>query len=222
MDIHHVELVSFNLCPFVQRVAILLQIKQVPFEITYIDLADRPAWFKEISPLGKVPLLRLNHEIVLFESAVINEFLDEAFHPSLHSTDIFQKACERAWIEFSSELLRLNYLMVRESDSAKLEELKTELFSKLQRVEPVVIGPYFRGDEFSLVDAAFAPFFMRMFLADSTNPDCASTDSRFKTIPKVVVWAKTVLAMTAVKSSVVSNFSTLYREAANKAGSLLF
>ena len=49
-------LVSHQLCPYVQRVAIALAEKAVPFGRVWIDLADKPDWFKAISPLGKVPL----------------------------------------------------------------------------------------------------------------------------------------------------------------------
>ncbi len=52
-------LVSHLLCPYVQRAAIALAEKNVPFERVVIDLADKPDWFIAISPLGKVPLLRL-------------------------------------------------------------------------------------------------------------------------------------------------------------------
>lgn len=70
-------LVSHHLCPYVQRAAISLMEKGLSFERVTIDLADKPAWFKAISPLGKVPLLRVNEdgdETVIFESAVILEF----------------------------------------------------------------------------------------------------------------------------------------------------
>ncbi|MGC9457270.1 MAG: glutathione S-transferase family protein, partial [Halothiobacillaceae bacterium] len=70
------ELISFKLCPFVQRSVITLLHKDQPFETTFINLMDPPDWFSEISPLGKVPLLRVD-DTVLFESAVINEFIDE-------------------------------------------------------------------------------------------------------------------------------------------------
>ena len=53
-----IVLVSHHLCPYVQRVAIALAEKAVLFERAYIDLADKPAWFTNLSPLGKVPLLR--------------------------------------------------------------------------------------------------------------------------------------------------------------------
>ncbi len=71
------ELISFKLCPFVQRAAIILLFKKIPFRTSYIDLANPPDWFRAISPFGKVPVLRLDETTVLFESSVINEYLDE-------------------------------------------------------------------------------------------------------------------------------------------------
>ena len=101
-----IELISFDLCPFVQRSVITLLEKNIPFKRTNIDLANKPDWFLQISPLGKVPVLRINGNI-LFESAVINEYLDEITPPSMHPQDSLQKAVNRAWIEFGSELSNL-------------------------------------------------------------------------------------------------------------------
>src|SRR4051794_12511987 len=65
------ELVSHHLCPYVQRAAIVLLEKGVPFRRTLIDLDNKPDWFKAISPLGKVPLLKVTLDdgetAVLFE-----------------------------------------------------------------------------------------------------------------------------------------------------------
>ncbi|MGD9883263.1 MAG: glutathione S-transferase family protein, partial [Reyranella sp.] len=57
-------LVSFDLCPYVQRAAIALAEKGVPFERRTVDLADKPDWFKAMSPLGKVPLLQVDGEVL--------------------------------------------------------------------------------------------------------------------------------------------------------------
>ena len=57
------KLISFDLCPYVQRAAIILTEKGVPFERVTIDLANKPGWFLEISPLGKVPLLRVDDAV---------------------------------------------------------------------------------------------------------------------------------------------------------------
>ena len=81
------ELISFKLCPFVQRSVITLLYRDVPHRTTYIDLDEPPVWFAKISPFGKVPVLRVDGDSVLFESAVINEFIDEASPGSMQPED---------------------------------------------------------------------------------------------------------------------------------------
>ena len=49
-------LVSHKLCPYVQRAAIVLHEKGVPFERRWVDLAAKPEWFLAVSPLGKTRL----------------------------------------------------------------------------------------------------------------------------------------------------------------------
>ena len=74
-------LISFKLCPYVQRVAIALAEKGISFDLQYVDLDNKPDWFTRISPLGKVPLLKVEdeeRETVLFESSVILEYLEDS------------------------------------------------------------------------------------------------------------------------------------------------
>ena len=92
------ELVSHALCPYVQRAAISLAEKGLPFTRTDIDLANRPEWFRRLSPLGKVPLLRVG-DAVLFESAAILEYLEDTQAPALHPADALQRARHRAWAQ---------------------------------------------------------------------------------------------------------------------------
>ena len=70
-------LVSFKTCPWVQRAAIVLREKNVPFEFRHIEPDNRPDWFLAISPHKKVPVLRIDDTVSLFESNAINEYLDE-------------------------------------------------------------------------------------------------------------------------------------------------
>src|SRR5262249_41137582 len=97
-------LVSFDLCPYVQRAAIVLAEKGIAFERIDVDLASKPDWFKALSPLGKVPLLKAGEQ-VLFESAPIVEYLEEIHGPPLHPADPLAKARHRGWMEFGSSLL---------------------------------------------------------------------------------------------------------------------
>ena len=94
-------LVSHHLCPYVQRAAIALAEKNVPHTRVPVDLAHKPDWFKAISPLGKVPLLRVatgheTEEVILFESAPILEYLEETQPDPLHPGDPLDRARHRA------------------------------------------------------------------------------------------------------------------------------
>src|SRR5689334_15423696 len=159
-------LVSHHLCPYVQRAAIALAEKAVPFERVNVDLADKPAWFRAISPLGKVPLLRVRHghsEEVIFESAVILEFLEETEANPLHVADPLARARHRAWIEFGSAILNAIGRFYAAADEAAFFSAGTNLSEMFARMEAELSarqsGPWFAGRHFSLVDAAYGPIF---------------------------------------------------------------
>src|SRR5712671_3300230 len=97
-------LVSHKLCPYAQRAVIALSEKNVPFTRRDVDLADKPDWFKAVSPLGKTPVL-LAGDSAIFESAVILEYLEDTQSPPLHPADPLARAEHRAWIEFGSAIL---------------------------------------------------------------------------------------------------------------------
>ncbi|MBT3809851.1 MAG: glutathione S-transferase family protein, partial [Rhodospirillaceae bacterium] len=79
---------------------ILLRAKDVEFDVTYVNLREKPDWFLEISPHGKVPVLKVGDDI-LFESSAIAEFLDEMVPPRLHPEDPIARAKNRAWTDFT-------------------------------------------------------------------------------------------------------------------------
>ena len=91
-----IKLISFKNCPFVQRVMGSLVMKNVPFEIEYIELNDKPQWFLDISPNGQVPVLVTENDTVLFESDAIVEYLDDKYSP-IEEVTAEQKALDRAW-----------------------------------------------------------------------------------------------------------------------------
>src|SRR5215831_20044063 len=93
-------LVSFKTCPWVQRAAIVLREKNIAFEFRHIDRDNRPDWFLAISPHKKVPVLRLDDKVSLFESNAIAEYLDETIAPRLHPEDAIARAVNRAWTDY--------------------------------------------------------------------------------------------------------------------------
>jgi len=212
------ELVSFVLCPYVQRAVITLREKGVAHEITYIDLEDPPDWFAAISPFGKVPLLRVG-DAVLFESAIINEYLDEVYPPRLHPADPLERARHRGWVEFASSLLVDQYELLTAKDTGRFQDKVDALRHKLGRLDPELDGegPFFAGADFSLVDAAIAPFFMRQAIVEWLQPDLAALAPE-----RTRRWAHALLARPSVAGSVVEDFQPRFLEHYGGKGGWLF
>lgn len=153
------HLMSHTLCPYVQRAAISLAEKDVPFERTFIDLANKPDWFLAISPLGKTPVLSVDGQPI-FESAAILEYLEDTLPPQLHPDDPMARAQHRGWIEFGSAVLSDIVGFYAAEDAKVFAEKVASLSAKFARLEDQLKdGPYFDGDEFTLVDAVFGPVF---------------------------------------------------------------
>src|SRR4051812_11597757 len=168
-------LCSFKTCPWVQRAAIVLRAKQVPYEITYIDRDKRPDWFLAISPHSKVPVLRIDGKDALFESNAIAEYLDETAQPRLHPEDPIARARNRAWTDyvptFASAISGAMYSDSEEEFTKKAAKI-AEPFGKLEDALKGRgnAGPFFNGPTFSLVDAAYAPFLQRYTFMDRLKP----------------------------------------------------
>ncbi|MBI2253400.1 MAG: glutathione S-transferase family protein [Proteobacteria bacterium] len=200
-------LISHHLCPYVQRVAIALREKAVPFEQIYIDLGNKPDWFKRLSPLGKVPLLKVGHdggtETVLFESSVIAEYIEEALPGrKLHPADALTKAQHRGWMEFGSAALGDIWRFETAQDAAGLEAARAALSQKFDRLEEALgDGPYFAGRDFSLVDAVFAPAF-RYFDVFDTYADFGLFTGR----PKLSTWRQALADRASVMLAVTPDY----------------
>ena len=208
------ELISFKTCPFVQRAVITLNSKNVDYKVTYIDLAEPPQWFLDVSPLGKVPVLKVDGEI-LFESAVINEYLDEITGGELQPKNPLERAKNRAWIEFASTMLGNSYMMKMATDKENYNKYRDLLIQQIERVEGRLgEGPWFNGEQFTLADTAFAPLFTHLAVGgEKFNMIDANRT------PRVAAWSKRLMDLPAVQSSVVGEFEQLYLAALEKANS---
>lgn len=194
-------LVSFDLCPYVQRAAIALAEKGVLFERRDVDLANKPAWFRAISPQGKVPLLQVG-DGVLFESAVIVEYLEDTRAPALHPADPLARAHHRAWMEFGSSILADIWTIETTPDRAVFEAKAALLHEKFGRLEAELgHGPYFAGERFTLVDAVFAPAF-RYFDVFDRFVDLGV----FAGLPKVQAWRRALAVRPSVQGAVVADY----------------
>jgi len=197
-------LVSHTLCPYVQRAAIVLAEKGVPFERRNIDLANKPGWFLKVSPLGKTPVLLVGDEAI-FESAVICEYLEETALPRLHPGDALRRAHHRSWMEFGSALLNLIGAFYNAADESALVARAAEIKARLKQIEAALgEGSYFAGESFSIVDAVFGPVFRYFDVFDSIGEFGFWDD-----VPKVRHWRRALAMRPSVAEAVRSNYPEL-------------
>lgn len=206
-------LVSHPLCPYVQRAAIALLEKGIPFQRVMIDLDDKPDWFAALSPLGKVPLLRVprpdGSEAVLFESNVICEYIEETgAGVKLHPDDPLERARHRAWMDFGSAILADLWTLETTSDAAAYETKRKALVGRFARVEKTLgRGPYFAGEAFGLVDAVFAPVFRYFDVFDRITET-----GIFDHTPRVRAWRAALSARQSVRDAVDADYPARLRE----------
>jgi glutathione S-transferase len=201
MQMHpSLTLVSHHLCPYVQRAAISLAEKAVPFDRIHVDLADKPAWFLDLSPLGKTPVLKVGDRAI-FESAVILEYLEETRPHPLHPADALRRAEHRAWIEFGSAVLSDIAGLYSATDQAAFAAKADALATKFARLESHLgPGSWFDGD-FSLVDAVFGPVFRYFDVFDRIGEFGALTGK-----PKVAAWRKALAARPSIRHAVGADY----------------
>lgn len=217
MKTHAYRLVSHTLCPYVQRAVIVLTEKGVPFERTDVDLSHKPDWFNAISPLGKTPVLVVSGAPI-FESAVICDYLDETLEPRLHPLDPLERARHRAWVEFASASLNAIGGFYTAPDEAALGAKGRDIQARFAQLEEIVsaAGPYFGGERFSIVDAAFGPVFRYFDVFERIDEF-----GFFAGMPKVAAWRQRLADRPSVRAAVGTDYPDRLMDFLLKRGSAL-
>jgi glutathione S-transferase len=203
-------LVSFKTCPWVQRAAIVLREKGIDFEFRHIEPDNRPDWFLAISPHKKVPVLRLDDTVSLFESNAIAEYLDETIAPRLHPADPVVRAVNRAWTDYVPTFAGAVTATAYADNEADYNKAAAGIPAAFERLEQALTkqgsGPFFNGASYSLVDAAYAPFLQRYYFLDRIKP--LGVIEKF---PRLVAWTKALLARPSTHSFEPGEFEAMYR-----------
>lgn len=207
MNMPQLTLVSHVLCPFAQRVAIVLNEKNIPYKRIDIDLVNKPDWFLAISPTGKVPVLQViqdgSVEANLFESIAICEYIEDIHigHP-LHPSDPLIRARHRAWIEFASTMLTDAWGFLTAQQDADALSKASSFRQKLERFEAEYSGEhYFFGSDFSILDAVAAPIFRYFDMVDEQR-----IRYLFKGLDKIIAWRIALSKRPSVQTAVADNY----------------
>ncbi len=159
------KIISFKICPFVQRVTALLEAKNKPYEIEYIQLNRKPQWFLDVSPNGQVPVLITDDGQALFESDALVEYLEEIYPVLQPHLSPEQRAINRAWSYLATKHYLTQCSAQRSPDKETLlvrREKLNKAFSILE--EHFDGGPFFNGKTLSMVDIAWLPLLHRASL----------------------------------------------------------
>ncbi|NVK38757.1 MAG: glutathione S-transferase family protein [Gammaproteobacteria bacterium] len=201
------KLIAHTLCPYVQRSVITLLEKSVRYERVDIDLANKPEWFKKLSPMGKVPLLVLNEQDVLFESAVICEYIDNVTDGALLATEPLLRAKQQAWIEFGSNILQMIAKWYHAQSHAEFLDVSSNLHKAMEHLEAHIKLPYFYGDNFTLVDAVYGPIF-RYFVVLESQGVITPLENHMR----VRKWTEQLMQRASVQQAVSSDYAELLIE----------
>lgn len=201
------ELILFDFCPYAQRAVISLNENNIEHKLTYLDPDNLPDWFAEISPFGKVPILRVDGKTTVFESSVINELIGQISSSQMLPSDPVERSLHRSWTEFASTLLGQITGMLALQTEKEFDSTQRQFVENLQRLEQQLEGrePLFAGDKFSLIDSTYAPLFMRM-----NKLQKAVNLYKEEDFPLISAWSKTLLDMSSVKDSVPNSFDDIY------------
>ncbi len=194
--------------------------KGIPFEVTEIDLKDKPDWFLEISPYGKVPVVKHDDQLI-YESAIINEYLDEVFPdtPMLGGTPA-ERAEMRIWIDFCNNRIQPGFVQIARSEADQFAEKVAAVEASFDMLEEYLENtgrpnPYFTGDRLTLVDASYAPAFERFdVLKDLRGYEIPAKYKRIRQWASALAEHPSVKAHAISKESLLANYSGWVPESA--------
>src|SRR5690554_2524639 len=149
---------------FSQRVRIVLAEKGVAVDIVEISGDQHPEELADLNPYNSVPTL-VDRDLVLYESKVMMEYLDERFpHPPLLPVYPVARAESRLYIHRIEKdwCSLVDSILTSRSDNVVSKATK-ELRESITGIAPIFAEkPFFMSDEFTLVDCVIAPILWRL------------------------------------------------------------
>ncbi|KAK3232268.1 hypothetical protein Dsin_004149 [Dipteronia sinensis] len=137
-------------CPFCHRVLLTLEEKKIPYKLHLVNLSDKPQWFLDISPEGKVPVVKFDDKWVP-DSDVIVGILEEKFpEPSLITPPEFVSVGSKIFPTF------VKFVKSKDSNDGSEQALLEELKALNEHLEKIG-GPFIAGEKITAVDLSLAP-----------------------------------------------------------------
>ena len=146
------------------RVRIVLAEKGVTVDLIEADSAHPPAELSELNPYNNLPTL-VDRDLVLYESKVMMEYLDERFpHPPLLPVYPVARAESRLYIHrIEKDWCNLVDSILHTRSENVIKKSTKELRESIMGIAPIFAEkPFFMSEEFTLVDCCIAPILWRL------------------------------------------------------------
>jgi glutathione S-transferase len=161
-------------CPFSQRLKILLDLKGMPDAVRFevVDITrPRPPWLLELTRGGTALPVLVTERGVLRESLVILRYLDACFPDRpVARREPFERAVEDMLIALEGPFTAEGYRLVMNRDPARREALHERMRARFAELDDMLVdrspAGTFLFDEFGLAEAVFAPVFARFWFLD--------------------------------------------------------
>jgi len=211
-------------CPFCQRLEILLSLKGLRSEVDFqvVDVTrPRPEWLlRKTRGSTALPILELADGRVLKESLVILRYLDEVFaEPAVAKRDPYRRAVEGMLARMEGEFCSQGYTWVMNQDPGRRESLRTGMLAQYARLDGFLLehspsGP-FLFESFGWVETVFTPLFMRFWFLEYYEEFRLPDDARYARVRR---WVDACLAHPAAQQVTREQVVKLYYDYAKGAG----
>ncbi|XP_012059094.1 PREDICTED: pyrimidodiazepine synthase-like [Atta cephalotes] len=155
-----IRLYSMRFCPYAQRIHLVLDAKQIPYDVVYVNLTHKPDWLMEKSPLNKVPCIELEEGETLYESLIIAEYLDDTYPQNkLYPNSSLAKAKDKLLIDRFNAVIATMYKGY--SETALVQDVFNEVLTGLELFDRELAKrgtPFFGGSKPGMLDLMIWPW----------------------------------------------------------------
>ncbi|KAJ7975874.1 Glutathione S-transferase [Quillaja saponaria] len=144
-------------CPFCQRVLLTLEEKKVPYNVHLIDFSNKPKWFLDVNPEGKVPVVKFDDKWVPDSDVIVGTLEEKYPEPALATPSEFASVGSKIFSSFVS------FLKSKDPKDGTEQALLNELKALDEHLKEH--GPYVAGEKISAVDLSLAPKLYHLVVA---------------------------------------------------------
>ncbi|KAG8390890.1 hypothetical protein BUALT_Bualt01G0130600 [Buddleja alternifolia] len=136
-------------CPFSQRALLTLEEKKIPYKMHLINISQKPQWFLEVNPEGKVPVIKFDDKWIADSDVIVAIIEDKYPNPSLSAPSELSSVGSKIFSSF------VTFLKSKDPSDGSEQALVKELKALDEHLKAK--GPYVNGENICAVDLSLAP-----------------------------------------------------------------